>query len=139
MLLASGCSLAPKSFKGIRNAAPLFRARAIPLGRGLPDAVVIPSLIQSLDDDDQVVRLTAFTELKKRTGQDFGFVPVCRASRTGRGGHAVASVVEGQDRGLVYRDPGGSGRLRRRHPDGVWMACHRTHDVDRNEAKEGPP
>lgn len=74
-LLTSGCSLAPKSFKGIRNAAPLFRARAIPLGRGLPDAVVIPSLIQSLDDNDQVVRLTAFTELKKRTGQDFGFVP----------------------------------------------------------------
>lgn len=75
LALMPGCSLAPKSFKGIRNPAPLVRARAIPLGRGLPDNTVVPSLLRSLDDDDQVVRLAAFSELKKRSGQDFGYVP----------------------------------------------------------------
>ena len=70
-----GCSLAPKSFKGIANPAPLVRARAIPLGRNLSDNAVVPSLLSSLDDKDQVVRLSAHEELKKRSGQDFGYVP----------------------------------------------------------------
>ncbi len=70
-----GCSLAPKNFKAIANPAPLVRARAIPLGRGLPSAVVVPSLINRLEDRDQVVRLAAIEELRRRTGQDLGFVP----------------------------------------------------------------
>lgn len=72
---ASGCSLAPKGFRGIRKPEPLVRARAIPLGRNKPDDKVVPSLISSLDDKDAVVRMTASEELKKRSGQDFGFVP----------------------------------------------------------------
>jgi HEAT repeat protein len=71
----SGCSLAPKSFKGIKKPEPIVRARAIPMGRNLPDQKVMPKLISSLDDRDQVVRMAASEELKKRSGQDFGFVP----------------------------------------------------------------
>ena len=70
-----GCSLAPKSFKAIRKPEPLVRARAIPLGRKLPEQKVVPGLIASLDDRDQVVRMTASEELKKRSGKDFGFIP----------------------------------------------------------------
>ncbi len=73
--IAAGCSLAPKNFKGINEAEPLVRARAIPLGRGLPEKKVIPGLISSLDDHDPVVRMAASEELKSRSGQDFGFVP----------------------------------------------------------------
>lgn len=80
MVAATGCSLAPKSFRGIGNSAPLVRARAIPLGRSLPDKAVVPSLLTSLDDRDQVVRLAAHEELKKRTGQDFGYVPYADTS-----------------------------------------------------------
>ncbi len=78
-LLLSGCSLAPKSFKGIRKPEPLVRARAIPLGRRLPEEKVVPGLIASLDDRDQVVRMAASEELKKRSGKDFGFVPYAEA------------------------------------------------------------
>lgn len=78
-LLLSGCSLAPKSFQGIRKPEPLVRARAIPLGRNLPEQKVVPGLIASLDDRDQVVRMAASEELKKRSGKDFGFVPYAEA------------------------------------------------------------
>ena len=78
-LLLSGCSLAPKSFKGIGKPEPLVRARAIPLGRKLPEQKVVPGLIASLDDRDQVVRMAASEELKKRSGKDFGFVPYAEA------------------------------------------------------------
>jgi hypothetical protein len=71
----SGCSLAPKGFGGIKKPEPLVRARAIPLGRNKSDEKVVPSLITSLDDKDAVVRMTASEELKKRSGQDFGYVP----------------------------------------------------------------
>lgn len=73
--LASGCSLAPKGFKGIKKPEPLVRARAIPLGRKLPEHKVVPGLLNSLDDRDAVVRLAASEELKSRSGQDFGYVP----------------------------------------------------------------
>ena len=76
---SSGCSLAPKSFKGIDKPEPLVRARAIPMGRNLPDQKVVPQLLNSLDDRDQVVRMAAYEELKKRSGQDFGFVPYAEA------------------------------------------------------------
>lgn len=75
LAVLAGCSLAPKSFKGIKKPEPLVRARAIPMGRNLPDEKVVPQLINSLDDHDQVVRMAAFEELKKRSGKDFGFVP----------------------------------------------------------------
>lgn len=72
---AAGCTLAPRKFHDISNPAPLVRARAASMGDGLPDAVVVPTLIDRLADPDPVVRLTAHEELKKRTGQDLGYHP----------------------------------------------------------------
>ncbi len=114
LAILPGCSLAPKSFKGIKNPAPLFRARAIPLGRGLPDRVVIPSLLRSLDDKDQVVRLAAFSELKKRTGQDFGYVPYAEPAERAA---AVARwnawwQAQGRDDEVTRTGLAGSRRLR---------------------------
>lgn len=72
---ALGCTIAPKTFFDLRNPAPLVRARASQMGGPLSDEVVVPSLIDRLDDRDSVVRLTSFDELKRRTGQDFGYKP----------------------------------------------------------------
>lgn len=71
----AGCSIAPKSFIAVNDPAPLVRARAMGMNQGMPDEVVIPTLIQKLNDPDGVVRLTAIEELKRRTGQDLGYVP----------------------------------------------------------------
>jgi hypothetical protein len=35
----------------------------------------VPALVGRLDDADPVVRLAAHEELRKRTGQDFGYLP----------------------------------------------------------------
>lgn len=70
-----GCSIAPRDFLGLGDAAPLVRARAAGMGEHLPESMVIPALIDRLNDTDPVVRLSANEQLKKRTGQDFGFVP----------------------------------------------------------------
>jgi HEAT repeat protein len=70
-----GCSIAPKSFRDVESAAPLVRARAVGLGEGLPDSAAIPALLDRLGDPDPVVRLSAHEALKRRTGQDFGYVP----------------------------------------------------------------
>lgn len=72
---SAGCSIAPKNFRNVSDPAPLVRARAVGLGRRLPGGVAIPALIDRLNDPDQVVQLSANEELKRRTGQDFGFVP----------------------------------------------------------------
>ena len=71
----SGCGLGPRNFHKITHPAPLVRARAISLGYGQSDAVVIPALVERLNDPDVVVRMAANEELKKRTGRDLGFVP----------------------------------------------------------------
>jgi hypothetical protein len=73
-LLAPACSIAPKSFRQANDPAPLVRARAVGLGRGLPDSVVIPRLLAQLNDPDSVVRMTAHEQLRQRTGLDFGYV-----------------------------------------------------------------
>lgn len=70
-----GCSIAPRTFQGLTHPAPIVRARAVGLGNELPEWQVIPPLIDHLDDPDAVVRLSAHEELRKRTGQDFGYVP----------------------------------------------------------------
>jgi HEAT repeat protein len=76
MLVSSlGCSLGPKSFRDVVSEAPLVRARAVGLGEGLPDSVAVPALLDRLSDPDPVVRLSAHEALKRRTGQDFGYVP----------------------------------------------------------------
>jgi hypothetical protein len=74
LALGLGCSIAPRNFRALHDPAPLVRARAVGLGRDLPDTLVIPALIDRLEDPDPVVRLSAHEELRRRTGQDFGFV-----------------------------------------------------------------
>jgi hypothetical protein len=76
----AGCSIAPKTFQSLGSPAPIVRARAVGLGERLPEGRVVPPLIGRLDDSDAVVRLSAHEELKKLTGQDFGFVPWADAS-----------------------------------------------------------
>ena len=72
--LLSGCGN-PHSFRKIQSPEPLVRARAVGVGDGRPDAVVVPALVGRLEDPDPVVRLAAHQELRQRTGRDFGFVP----------------------------------------------------------------
>jgi hypothetical protein len=73
--LGAGCSIAPKSFRKLTDPAPIVRARSVGLGDDLPAEHVIPRLIDRLEDKDRVVRLAAFEELKKETGQTLGYVP----------------------------------------------------------------
>jgi hypothetical protein len=73
--LSAGCTLAPRSFVQANDPAPLVRARAMGLGGSVPESVVMPSLIAKLNDPDAVVRMTAIEELRRRTGQDFGYAP----------------------------------------------------------------
>lgn len=79
LALCAGCRSAarPKSFRAsdLTNPAPLIRARAVTMGDRLPEREVVPVLIDHLDDPDPVVRLTAHEELRRRTGQDFGYHP----------------------------------------------------------------
>src|SRR5262249_57621487 len=69
-----GCGLGPKNFRSLVDPAPMVRARAVGMGRHMPDSVVIPALIERLEDRDPVVRLSAHEELVRRTGQNFGWV-----------------------------------------------------------------
>ncbi len=76
MTLIAGCgSLTPRNFRALNNPAPVVRAGAVGYGDDQPDSVAIPAWIGLLDDKDAVVRLNAHESLKKRTRQDFGFVP----------------------------------------------------------------
>lgn len=76
LALSQGCGMAkPRNFRKIQHPAPMVRARALSLGDRRPGEQVIPALVGRLDDPDPVVRLAAHEELKKRTGQDFGYVP----------------------------------------------------------------
>lgn len=93
-----GCSIAPKNFDGLSNPAPLVRARAAAKGKRLPNAVTVPALIDRLGDNDPVVRLSAHEELKKRTGQDFGFVPWADAPERTRAVERWKSWYAGQRR-----------------------------------------
>lgn len=75
LVIAAGCTLAPKGFDRVDDLSPLVRARALTLGDEWPERVVVPELIRHLEDPDPVVRLTAHNELCRRTGRDFGFRP----------------------------------------------------------------
>jgi hypothetical protein len=70
-----GCAHGPRRFEKIDSTAPLVRARAVGLGAQRPDSEVLPVLVTRLNDSDPVVRLAAHEELRKRTGQDFGYLP----------------------------------------------------------------
>ena len=60
---ASGCSMAPKSFRKIHDPAAITRARAVSLGTGVTPVQRVPSLIDRLEDSDPVVRLAAYEQL----------------------------------------------------------------------------
>jgi hypothetical protein len=83
-----GCGLGPRHFRSLDDRSAIVRARAVGLGKNLPDPLVIPALIERLNDRDPVVRLSANEELRRRTGQDFGFVawlkPTDQAEAIGR-------------------------------------------------------
>jgi hypothetical protein len=67
VLLGSGCGLTPHAFRKYQPPAAAQRARTT--------SDVLPALVARLDDDDPVVRMAAHEDLRRRTGQDFGFVP----------------------------------------------------------------
>jgi hypothetical protein len=98
-----GCAHGPKRFSRIDSVAALDRARAVGLAAQQSDSKALPALIGRLGDSDPVVRLAAHEELRKRTGQDFGYVPWASAEersdamdrwqawlRQGQSGTAVA-------------------------------------------------
>jgi hypothetical protein len=83
MLLAglafgSGCGIAPRDFRGLNHPAAIVRARSAGLGARLPEEKSVPPLIERLNDTDPVVRLSAHEELRRITGQDFGYIPWAR-------------------------------------------------------------
>jgi hypothetical protein len=59
----------------MQQGAPLMQARSIGLASRAPDSRVLPALVGQLSNGDPVVRLAAHEELRRRTGQDFGYVP----------------------------------------------------------------
>lgn len=78
--LVSGCRSGPRNFLGVNDPAPLNRARAAGMDGPVPDAVAIPELLRRLEDEDAVVRLSAHEALRRRTGQDFGYLPWAEAA-----------------------------------------------------------
>ncbi len=70
-----GCAHGPRRFRKIQSETPLVRARAVGLAARAKDTQVVPTLVGRLGDADPVVRLAAHEELRKRTGQDFGYLP----------------------------------------------------------------
>lgn len=112
---ATGCSLAPKSFRDVVQDAPLVRARSIGMSRGLPDAQVIPVLVDRLEDPDPVVRLKAADELKQRTGQDFGYVSWAEPAERAAGvAKWRAWLNENQTKLAGSRDDAANDRSRKR-------------------------
>jgi hypothetical protein len=73
--LTGGCAGPPRNFRKIDSNTPLVRARAVSLGDDQPNSQVVPALVNRLGDSDPVVRLAACEELRRRTGNDFGFIP----------------------------------------------------------------
>jgi HEAT repeat protein len=70
VLLASGCASAPEGFD---SPEPAARLRAISKAAAEKDRSAIPHLIESLDNDDPVVRLAAIRTLEDLTGQTLGY------------------------------------------------------------------
>ncbi|RUL86759.1 HEAT repeat domain-containing protein [Tautonia sociabilis] len=86
--LAAGCKSGVRDFAALDDPAAFVRARAAGLDDEVPDAQAIPELIEHLEDPDAVVRLSAHESLRRRTGQDFGYLPYVsaedRAAAVGR-------------------------------------------------------
>ena len=72
----AGCGhIAKHPFRAWNDPSSINRARSTHVAERLPIDQAIPSLINRLDDKDEVVRLTANHELKRLSGKDFGFEP----------------------------------------------------------------
>ena len=69
-MVASGCVSAPEGFD---SPEPAARLRAISKASAQHDTSAIPQLIESLDNDDPVVRLAAIRALEDMTGQTLGY------------------------------------------------------------------
>ena len=106
LVLGLGCGVAPRHFRDLIDPAPMTRARAAHLGDGHPDAVAIPALIDRLEDDDPVVRLSAHTALRRRTGQQFGFLPWAEPDERARAVARWRSWWTGHQ-GILAADPRG--------------------------------
>jgi hypothetical protein len=74
MLTCWGCGLAPHSFRKLQPPSATVRARSVGASPRDTASQVVPALVNRLEDEDPVVRLAAGEELRKRTGNDFGFV-----------------------------------------------------------------
>ncbi len=75
LAVSSGCAHGPIMTRKMQQGAPLMQARSIGLASRMPDSQVVPVLVGQLNNGDPVVRLAAHEELRRRTGQDFGYVP----------------------------------------------------------------
>jgi hypothetical protein len=113
--LLSGCgSLTPRNFRDLKNPAGVVRAGAVGLGEGEPDYVAIPAWIARLDDPDTVVRMVANENLKKRTRQDFGFVPWAEADQRAPAVARWQAWWQRSPEGRVLASPQGGVVTRRR-------------------------
>ena len=104
----SGCGLGPRNFRKITHPAPLVRARAMSLGYGQPDSVVLPALLERLNDSDVVVRLAAHEELKRRTGRNFGYVPWGSPEERSSAINRWQAWLAGKPTGMAPAQPGKS-------------------------------
>lgn len=105
MTLALGCSIGPRNFRGMTHPAAINRARSVSLGQGLPESQVIPALIGKLDDPDPVVRLTAHQELRRRSGQDFGYLPWAPANERAAAVNQYRAWWQQRQRAPLARSP----------------------------------
>jgi hypothetical protein len=74
-VLAAGCAHDPRITRKMQQGTPFLQARSIGRASRAPDSRVLPTLVGQLSSGDPVVRLAAHEELRRRTGQDFGYVP----------------------------------------------------------------
>jgi hypothetical protein len=103
--LGLGCGIAPKHFGALADPAPMVRARAVGLDDQWPETVVVPALIARLNDKDPVVRLSAHERLKRRTGQDFGYVPWADAQERAAAVARWQSWWQGRAAALAQAEP----------------------------------
>ncbi len=101
-----GCSIAPRDFfRSNGDTAPIVRARSVGMGGRMPDTMVVPTLIDKLNDPDAVVRMAAHEELRKRSGQDFGYAPWADAPDRARAVTAWKQWWSGERTNLARSQP----------------------------------
>ncbi len=93
-----GCGLTPLSHRKVQLPPASVRARTLSGSPGGPAPAKGIELVARLSDSDPVVRMAAHEELRRRTGQDFGYVawgsPEERAAAAERWKSYVATIPE---------------------------------------------